>query len=91
MRWCHALSEGMCLTFKIFFNFLVNLSSMLLSEFKTLTRVFFPLRAPSFHLPEEGNVPVIMVGPGTGIAPFRSFWQQRRVDREMLQPPSGNT
>nr|QCX35686.1 Nitric Oxide Synthase 1 [Nautilus pompilius] len=43
--------------------------------------------APNFRMPEDGTKPMIMVGPGTGIAPFRSFWQQRRVDREMLPEP----
>ncbi len=32
-----------------------------------------------FRLPEDHNVKVIMVGPGTGIAPFRSFLQQREA------------
>ena len=45
-------------------------------------------RAPSFHLPEDQTLPVIMVGPGTGIAPFRSFWQQRKIDLEMNPVPS---
>jgi len=34
----------------------------------------------NFRLPDDGNVPVIMIGPGTGIAPFRAFMQQREVE-----------
>jgi sulfite reductase (NADPH) flavoprotein alpha-component len=34
----------------------------------------------NFRLPEDPNSAVIMIGPGTGIAPFRAFMQQREVD-----------
>lgn len=34
---------------------------------------------PAFRMPAQNEAPLIMVGPGTGIAPFRAFLEERKA------------
>lgn len=37
-----------------------------------------PRGVNKFHLPDDPSLPVIMIGPGTGVAPFIGFLEHRR-------------
>jgi sulfite reductase (NADPH) flavoprotein alpha-component len=37
---------------------------------------------PAFKLPENGETPVILIGAGTGVAPYRSFLQHREANNQ---------
>lgn len=39
----------------------------------------FVQKSHGFTVPEDGNAPMIMVGPGTGVAPFLAFLQEREA------------
>ena len=48
-------------------------------------RVPIFVRKTQFRLPFKSVTPVIMVGPGTGLAPFRGFIQDRHMQKSTGQ------
>lgn len=61
-------AEGVCTSW---------LANMIPSETEEYHLPVYVRRNQSFRLPRKASIPIIMIGPGTGYAPFRAFIQHR--------------
>jgi NADPH-ferrihemoprotein reductase len=64
-------------------------SNYLASRKPSIDRIRVYNRPSAFRLPKDSSCPIIMIGPGTGVAPMRALLQERAYQRTHLKQTVG--